>query len=273
MGLLERGADRHIGEFDRVGYEVKFCTPAGRRPNAIPDSMDSDFFDPSLMRSVTSPEMAARVREIDDPSTWQGKRLDNPVSLAAWFPERPYYSSSQFVRLLENYNWDLELAERRVQHYDVLLIVGGSGVLVDLANNQRVHNLILAFLRADKPVGTECYGAACLPFARDMNRRESIIRGKHVTGTAWSTTRMAPLSLNHAVASSTSTWATPYPLEFILRDATGPDGGYHGNFGHPTSVIVDYPFITGRSTPDSVRAGQKMIEVLDGDPPLRRWGW
>jgi hypothetical protein len=65
----------------------------------------------------------------------------------------------------------------------------------------------------------------------------------------------------------------PYPLEFILRDATGPDGGYHGNFGHPTSVIVDYPFITGRSTPDSILTGQKLIEALDGNPPLRRWGW
>lgn len=62
----------------------------------------------------------------------------------------------------------------------------------------------------------------------------------------------------------------PYPLEFILPDATGPDGEHHGNLGRPTSVIVDYPFITGRSTPDSVLTGQQTIEVLDGDPPLCR---
>ena len=36
-----------------------------------------------------------------------------------------------------------------------------------------------------------------------------------------------------------------HALEFRLRDATGPAGGYQGNFGHPTSVIVDFPFITG----------------------------
>jgi len=65
----------------------------------------------------------------------------------------------------------------------------------------------------------------------------------------------------------------PYPLEYILRDATGPDGAFIGNFGHPTSVIVDYPFITGRSTPDSYLTGRKLIEVLDGNLPLRRWGW
>ena len=47
----------------------------------------------------------------------------------------------------------------------------------------------------------------------------------------------------------------PYPLEWILRDATAPGGAYHGNYGHETSVIVDYPFVTGRSTPDSYLTG------------------
>jgi putative intracellular protease/amidase len=264
-----------LGEFDRVGYEVDFCTPNGRRPNAIPVSMDADFFDPPLNRPVTAREMAERVREIDDPGTAQGKRLDQPISLADWFPERPYFSDTAFVRKLEAYNWALEGAERRIARYDAVLIVGGSGPIVDLANNQRVHDLILAFLRAGKPVGAECYGVTCLAFARDMNLRQSIIRGKHVTGhcleydykdgTAFVEARGRFLQFNMG--------PPPYPLEFILRDATGPDGGYHGNFGHPTSVIVDYPFITGRSTPDSILTGQKMIEVLDGAPPLRRWGW
>ena len=136
-------------------------------------------------------------------------------------------------------------------------------------------DLILAFLAADKPIGAECYGVACLAFARDLNLRQSIIRGKHVTGhcleydyqdgTAFVQARNEFLGFNMG--------PPPYPLEFMLRDATGPDGGYHGNFGHPTSVIVDYPFITGRSTPDSVLTGQKMVEVLDGQPRLRRWGW
>jgi len=264
-----------LGEFDRVGYEVDFCTPNGRRPNAIPVSADPNYFDPPLQRSVTSPEMAARVIEIDDPSTQQGKRLDNPISLAAWFPQRPYFAAAQFVRLLEDYNWRLEEARQRLARYDALLIVGGSGPIVDLANNQRVHDLILSFLAEDKLVGAECYGVACLAFARDMNQRQSILRGKHVTGhcleydyqdgTGFVRARGEFLDFNMG--------PPPYPLEFILRDATAPDGAYHGNFGHPTSVLVDYPFVTGRSTPDSILTGQKMIEVLDGEPPLRRWGW
>jgi putative intracellular protease/amidase len=264
-----------VGEFDRVGYEVDFCTPNGRRPNAIPVSMDPDFFDPPLNRPVTTPEMAARAREFDDPATPQGKRLDSPMSLSAWFPERPYFSSPSFVRLLESYNRELMVAERAIAKYDAILVVGGAGPIVDLVNNLRVHDLILAFLRAGKLVGAECYGVTCLAFARDMNLRKSILWGKHVTGhcleydykdgTAFVKSRGQFLDFNMGPA--------PYPLEFILRDATGPDGGYHGNFGQPTSVLVDYPFVTGRSTPDSVLTGQKMIEALDADPPLRRWGW
>ena len=47
-----------LGEFDRVGYQVDFCTPTGRRPNAIPVSWDPSFFDPPLQRPVTSDSMA-----------------------------------------------------------------------------------------------------------------------------------------------------------------------------------------------------------------------
>ncbi|MCB2261591.1 MAG: DJ-1/PfpI family protein [Candidatus Thiosymbion ectosymbiont of Robbea hypermnestra] len=264
-----------LGEFDRAGYRVDFCTPTGKRPNAIPVSMDENFFDPPLQRTITTAEMAARVKEIDDPATEQGKRLEDPIDLAHWFPERPYFADPAFVRKLEAYNRRLVEAKRGINPFDALLIVGGSGPLVDLANNQRVHDLILGFLEVDKPIGAECYGVTCLAFARDMNLRQSIIRGKHVTGhcleydykdgTAFVESRGNFLDFNMG--------PPPYPLEYILRDATGPHGGYHGNFGHPTSVIVDYPFITGRSTPDSILTGRKMIEVLDGDPPLRRWGW
>ena len=62
-----------------------------------------------------------------------------------------------------------------------------------------------------------------------------------------------------------------YPLEYILRDATGPEGQYHGGVGHTLSTILDYPFLTARSTQDGRLAGELMVEVLDNE--LRRYGW
>lgn len=264
-----------LEEFDQVGYQVAFCTPTGRRPNAITVSMNPLYIDPPLGRSVTSYEMAKKVEAIDNPNTSQGQRLNAPINLSQWFPERPYWSDPQFVRLMEIYYERRRLAEEKLREFDALVIVGGSGPIVDLANNQRVHDLILAFYQQGKPIAAECYGVTCLAFARNLEDRKSIIWGKRVTGhcleydykdgTGFMESRGQFLDFNMGPPA--------YPLEYILRDATGPEGAYIGNFGHPTSVIVDYPFITGRSTPDSYLTGQKIIEALDGDPPLRRWGW
>jgi hypothetical protein len=63
----------------------------------------------------------------------------------------------------------------------------------------------------------------------------------------------------------------PYPLEFILRDATGPEGGYHSGVGRKVSALVDYPFITSRSTASSRKCGELLKDVLEHD--LKRYGW
>ena len=250
--------------FDAAGYEVSFATPTGKRPVALPPSMDPDYVDPPLGRSVTSAETAAKVRSLDT-----SDRLDNPLDISSWLPDRPYRSQPDFLRAWEAYNARREHVQGQIaERYDALLLVGGSGPIVDLANNWRVHDLILAFHALDLPIAAECYGVACLAFAREQDSRTSIIRNKHVTGHC----------IEYDYKDGTGFMGTdfvigppPYPLEYILRDATAPEGAYHGNFGRETSVIVDYPFITGRSTPDSYLTGQKVVEVLEQG--LRQWGF
>ncbi|GAA2817539.1 DJ-1/PfpI family protein [Kitasatospora paracochleata] len=250
--------------FDRAGYEVTFATPTGKRPAALPPSMDPEYIDPPLGRSVTSTEMAEKVKVLD-----RSSRLDDPLDLASWLPDRPYRSRSDFLRAWEGYNTRREQVRAQIaERYDALLIVGGSGPIVDLANNWRIHDLILAFHDLDLPIAAECYGVAALAFAREQDDRVSILRNKHVTGHC----------IEYDYKDGTGFMGTdfvigppPYPLEYILRDATLPEGAFHGNFGKETSVIVDYPFITGRSTPDSYLTGQKLVEVLEHG--LRQWGF
>lgn len=249
--------------FDRAGYQVDFATPNGKRPVALPPSMDPEYVDPPLGRSVTTREVADKVKAID-----ASPRLDKPISLKDWLPERPYFSSASLIRDMEAYYKALDEVARDLDKYDALLIVGGSGPIVDLVNNDRVHQLILSFYRADKPVGAECYGVACLAFARELEDRKSIIWGKHVTGHCKEYDYKDGTGF---MGTDFNMGPPPYALEYILRDATGPDGRYIGNFGKETSVIVDYPFITGRSTPDSYLTGEKMVEVLEQG--LKRYGW
>jgi putative intracellular protease/amidase len=249
--------------FDRQGYETSFATPTGKRPVALPPSLDPGYIDPPLGRSVTTPEVAVAAKELDDSA-----RLDNPRSLTDWIPERPYFSETDYLRKIEAYHRELATLEEDIAQYDALTIVGGSGPIVDLANNGQLHELILAFIRADKPILAECYGVACLAFARDWEDRTSIISGKHVTGHCKEYDYKDGTGF---VGVNFNMGPPPYPLEYILRDATAPDGRYHGNVGKETSVIVDYPFVTARSTPDSFLAGDKLVEVLESG--LRRYGW
>ncbi len=255
--------------FDEKGYESVFMTPTGKRPRALPVSMDETFLDPPLDRTVTNAYYAAKTREID-----ASPRLDNPINLSEGFPERPYFSAKNYLRELERYNDALDEAQASLAEYDALVLVGGSGPIVDMVNNQRLHDVILGFYRMDKPIVAECYGVACLAFARDWYDRKSIIWGKHVTG--------HPLEYDYKDGTGffnaeTGDWVDfnmgppPYPLEFILRDATGPDGGYHSGVGRKISALVDYPFITGRSTASSRRCGELLVEVFENR--LKRYGW
>lgn len=248
---------------DGAGYEAVFATPKGKRPHALPASMDPTSIDPPLGRSVVSEEMAKKAAALD-----QSKILDKVLGLSTLMPERPYLSESNYFAKLEEYYHKLEDVEKNLSEYAALLLVGGSGPLVDMVNNQRIHDLILSFVKMNRPIAAECYGITCLAFARDIRKRKSIIWGKHVTG--------HPIEYDYKdgtgfLGVDFNIGPPPYPLEYILRDAVGPDGEYISNVGNRTSVIVDYPFITSRSTASSRLCGKKLVECLDQG--LKRFGW
>jgi len=253
--------------FDEQRYQVAFATATGKRAHALPPSLDPGYVDPPLGRGVTTPEVAVAARDLDE-----SDRLDSPLSLRELLPDRPYASATNPLRAMEAYYRELAAATGELVGgpggFDALVIVGGSGPIVDLANNGRVHEMVLAFVRAGKPVLAECYGVACLAFARDWEDRASILAGKHVTGHCKEYDYKDGTGF---LGTDFNMGPPPYPLEYILRDATGPDGRYHGNVGKERSVIVDYPFVTGRSTPDSFLSGEKLVEVLESG--LRRYGW
>jgi putative intracellular protease/amidase len=253
-----------MAKLEQAGYTLDFVTPTGERPEALPPSYDTEYFDPPLGVCVTTPEDAEQVKSIKD-----SPKLDSPINLSEWMPERPYFSGDKFLRAWEDYFRKVkQRQEEMTATYDGVLLVGGSGPIVDMVNNQRLHDIVLGFHRADKPIAAICYGVATLVFARDFNERTCILRGKHVTGHC----------IEYDYHDGTGFMGTdfnmgppPYVLEYILRDAVGPDGMYHGNFGKQTSVIVDYPFITARSLQGSHEFGEQFVNMLDNG--LRRYGW
>lgn len=247
-----------------AGYGFDFVTPKGKRSPVLPPSTDTAYRDPALGVCVTTQEDAALVQAFE-----KTNQLDRTLDLSEIFPERPYFSHANFLHEFEAYYAKRRIAqEKAVADYDAILLVGGSGAIVDVANNQRVHDLVLAFNAADKPIAAICYGVATLVFARDFNERKSIIAGKHVTGHC--------IEYDHHdgtgfCGTDFNMGPPPYVLEYILADAVGPGGQYHGNFGKRTSVIVDYPFITARSLQCAHEFGARFVDVLTTG--LTRSGW
>jgi putative intracellular protease/amidase len=253
---------RHL---ENAGYKVDYLTPTGALPFPDAASLDSTYVDPPLGRPVTSPEMEALGKQ----QNWE-TLFQNRISLKDWFPVRPYLSSDNYVVSLEKYYTARTEAWKRIEEYDALLLVGGSGPIVDMVNNPRLHDLILGFYYADKPIAAECYTVTCLAFARELDVRKSILSGKHCTGH----------TMEYDYTDGWSLWANgaymnfggpPFALEYILRDAVLPDGQFHGNVGRPTSVILDYPFITGRSVESSDLTGEILVKCLKEG--LRSYGW
>jgi putative intracellular protease/amidase len=253
-----------LEKLEQAGYQVEFMTQYGKTAQALPPSYDTTYVDPPLGVCVTTPLAAEKVKAFE-----ASGRLKKSINMSSLIPERPFVSKPNFLRELEDYYIKVKESQKYlVDTYDAVLLVGGSGPIVDMVNNQRVHEIVLGFHKANKPIAAICYGVAVLAFARDFNERKSIIKGKHVTGHC----------IEYDYHDGTGFMGTdfnmgppPYVLEYVLADAVGPEGQYHGNFGKETSVIVDYPFITARSLQCSFEFGEQFVNVLDSN--LKKYGW
>jgi len=254
-----------LDHLKKAGYQVDFVTPTGALPFPDGASLDSVYIDPPLSRSVTSAEMAERGKN----TNWE-ELFAKRINLKDWFPVRPYLSANNYVGSLEKYYTARSKAWEKIAGYDAFLLVGGSGPIVDMVNNPRLHDLILGFYYADKPVAAECYTVTCLAFARELDSRKSILSGKRVTGHTMEYDYTDGWSIM-ANGSYLNFGTPPFSLEYILRDAVLPDGQFHGNVGRVHSVILDYPFLTSRSVGESNLCGEILVKCLDEG--LRKFGW
>ncbi|RVE91072.1 type 1 glutamine amidotransferase domain-containing protein [Sinorhizobium meliloti] len=287
-----------LEQLQSAGYEVQFATPSKANGTPYPDpaSFDVAYKDPPLGREVTfEKDLETQARrfgkqlikaddgKIDWAKTFEDvweplfrHRVNLDDQDGNWFSPRPYLSSGNYLDALEEYYRDRDTAWENIDQFAGLLLVGGSGPMFDMVGNGALHNLILGFYYADKPIAAECYAVTCLAMARELDDRKSKLAGRHVTG--------------HTIEYDyTSGWAAymekmwvpftggaPFVLEYILRDAVQPNGTFHGNVGKELSVIVDYPFITSRSVGESQLCGKLFVEALDAEKRgerFYRYGW
>ena len=222
-----------------AGHRLTLATPLGKKPLPLAASVEPDFVDPVQKYKVNSPEACRRVRELLASSEW-----DHP----------------------------LKIAEARMADYDAIVMVGGLGADLDLANNPALHNLILEGISTGKLIGAMCFSVGALVFTRDPNNNfRSVVYGRKITAHPrdWDFKTNVTYELYDTTPDNHGTdLLSPgfvLPLQDLAIDAVGPNGMV---FSDPSTsrenpcVIYDHPFITGCSVESSIAYGQKIAEVL-----------
>jgi len=223
----------------KAGHDLTLTTPQGKKPLPLTISIDPTFDDPIQHYCTNPPEVCERVKTLLAGDEWA----------------QP-----------------LKFEDAKMSDYDVLVLTGGLGAMLDMANNAALHRLLLDAYYADKLIGALCYSVATLVFTRDpKNNYQSIIHGKSVAAhpRAWDFDFNLTYDLFGETADNVGTnVVTPgflYPLQDIVTDAVGPQGKCvsieTANREHP-HVEYSWPFVTGTSVESSIAYGEKLAEVI-----------
>ena len=222
-----------------AGHDLTICTPLGKKPLPLAVSVDPDFIDPIQNYKVNIPYACNRMKALISSDVW-----DNP----------------------------LHIEKSDMNGYDAIIMVGGLGADIDLANNPHLHRLIREAYDSKKIIGSICFSVAALVFTRNLkNKHRSIVYGKKIAAhpREWDFKSAVTYELYGATEDNAGTNViTPaflIPLHDIAIDAVGPEGKV---FADPKTnrdkpcVIYDWPFITACSVESSIAYGQKIAEVL-----------
>lgn len=223
----------------KAGHNVTLATPKGKKPLPFAISVDPQYMDAKQHYLVNPPEVCNRVHEILESDEWS-----NPI----------------------------RISDAKMENYDALVLTGGPGVCLDITNNPYVHQLIRDAYHAKKLIGAICYAVGALAFTRDPeNSYKSVLYGKKATAhpRSWDFDFELSYDLFGATPDNKGTdVVTPgflLPLQDIVLDAVGPDGGCiadsTANRENPC-VVYDFPFVTALSVESSIAYGKKLVELL-----------
>jgi putative intracellular protease/amidase len=249
--------------FRAAGYEVDYVTPRGERPFPYGVSMDTTFRDQAWNAAQVSQGESALAARYNDRSTAEGQRLNKPRNLHTWLPPTPRPQHGESAR--EPFRKALFEALREATQYAGFFIVGGAGAYMDLGGNTSVRPLIELFAALGRPVAAICYGVEVLIQATDPKTKVPLVWGRFVTGHSEQDdytdgTTDVPVEGGYGPNYGSAT----ITLEQMIKQYTGPQGGFISRNGSPYMAVVDGPFITARTTPDGYPAALLALARLHG---------
>ena len=201
-------------EFTEHGYEVDIASPGG-------GSLQADAF--------------------SDPRDESGYSAEDLISLG-------FINSPTHMGLVEE---SKPLAEIRVDDYDGALLVGGQGPMYTFVDNERLHDLVVAFYGAGKVAAVLCH-AACVLLKTRLSDGSLLVDGKAWTGFANSEERYADDSAGQRIQ--------PFWIEDEARKLENTNFIVSGRF--KPHAVRDGNLITGQQQYSGRAAARLMIEAL-----------
>lgn len=253
--------------FRTAGYEVDYVTPRGNRPLVYPVSTDTTFKDQAWNAPQVSDGEATLGELYNDPNSEDGQRLNAPRNLDAWLPPTPRPHDEEDSR--EPFREKLAEGLREAAEYAAVFIVGGAGAYMDLGGNTSVRPLIQLMVTLERPVAAICYGVSVLIQATDPETDVPLVWGRLVTGHS----EQDDYTDNTANVVAEGEYSPNYgsavfTLEQMIKQYTGPTGGFLSKDGTPYMAVADGPFISARTTPDGYPAALLTLARLHGADQL-----
>lgn len=140
------------------------------------------------------------------------------------------YSDSKSVEA------DLRFDQIKITDFHAITFTGGGGAWTDYFPNKSLHKVLASALqRKDMIVGLICAGAGLLATANNLDGKNPIAKGRHVTGYG--------------------------EVEGLLRTL----GQVNFDSGDPSKpfVVQDGNLVTGRDPSSSIRFAEKIISLLE----------
>jgi putative intracellular protease/amidase len=133
--------------------------------------------------------------------------------------------------------------------YDAYFVVGGHGVMWDLAEDSVLHKLLADAFENGHTVAAVCHGPAALVGVR-LRNGEALVAGRRVAGFS-----------NEEEAAVKLTETVPFALETRLRELGGlyERGPMWGSF-----VVRDGRLITGQNPASSAAVARETLAALAG---------
>jgi len=249
--------------FRAAGYDVDYATPRGERPWPYGVSMDTTFRDQAWNAAQVSPGEATLAARYNDRTTLEGQRLNQPRNLHTWLPPTPRPQHGDAAR--EPFRKALLEGLREATQYAAFFIVGGAGAYMDFGGNTSVRPLIELFTALGRPVAAICYGVEVLIQATDPKTKVPLVWGRLVTAHSEQDdytdgTTDVPVEGGYGPNYGCAT----ITLEQMVKQYTGPQGGFLSKNGSPYMAVADGPFISARTTPDGYPAAILALAQMHG---------